>query len=221
MSASSLGLAVPAHLTDDAAGQVGTKTNIELNREAIDLSKEVLSTSMFEEIVGSSDAICRVTAQVMKVARSDATVPITGESGTGKELIARSIYKKSRMFRSVVTRMNCAVTPLSLIAAGLSGYVPAFQMRDDGSKPRPIAAPPVDVSTETPQLRVAVLPFVDLSKSALSGACTQFLTDDLLHQMVRTDGVRVITGHSERPEGMETVDIPDSSLAVSRAHQAA
>ncbi len=77
---------------------------------------------MFEEIVGSSDAICRVTAQVMRVAPSDATVLITGESGTGKELIARAIHRRSRRSRSVFTRMNCAVTPPSLMAAELFGY---------------------------------------------------------------------------------------------------
>ena len=77
---------------------------------------------MFEEIVGSSEAICGVTAQVMRVAPSDATVLITGESGTGKELIARAIHKRSRRSRSVFTRMNCAVTPPSLMAAELFGY---------------------------------------------------------------------------------------------------
>ena len=77
---------------------------------------------MFEEIVGSSEAICGVTAQVMRVAPSDATVLITGESGTGKELIARAIHKRSGRSRSVFTRMNCAVTPPSLIAAELFGY---------------------------------------------------------------------------------------------------
>jgi formate hydrogenlyase transcriptional activator len=92
------------------------------NDETFDLSDEVLSTSMFEEIVGSSDAICRVTAQVMRVAPSDATVLITGQSGTGKELIARAIHRRSRRSRSIFTKMNCAVTPPSLMAADLFGY---------------------------------------------------------------------------------------------------
>ena len=90
--------------------------------EAIELSEQVPSTSMFEEIVGSSNAIRRVTAQVMRVAPSDATVLITGESGTGKELIARAIHRTSRRSQSVFMRMNCAVTPASLIAAELFGY---------------------------------------------------------------------------------------------------
>src|SRR5271156_6514875 len=94
----------------------------ELEEETLDLRDEVLSTSMFEEIVGSSSAICGVTAQVRRVAPCDATVMITGESGTGKELVARAIHKRSRRSLSVFTRMNCAVTPPSLIAAELFGY---------------------------------------------------------------------------------------------------
>jgi formate hydrogenlyase transcriptional activator len=92
------------------------------NGEAIDLRDEVLSASMFEEIVGSSDAIRRVTAQVMRVAPSDATVLITGESGTGKELIARAIHTRSRRSRAAFTKMNCAVTPSSLMPSELFGY---------------------------------------------------------------------------------------------------
>src|SRR5580700_5791442 len=122
MSAASLGLDVSNHSTDDAASRASTGIDRDMNEETLDLCDEVLATTMFEEIVGSSEAICRVTAQVMRVAPSDATVLITGESGTGKELIARAIHKQSRRFRSVFTRMNCAVTPPSLMAAELFGY---------------------------------------------------------------------------------------------------
>jgi formate hydrogenlyase transcriptional activator len=100
----------------------GLAIDRDMNEETLYLCDEVLSTSMFEEIVGSSEAICRVTALVMRVAPSDATVLITGESGTGKELIARAIHRRSRRSRSVFTRMSCAVTPTSLMAAELFGY---------------------------------------------------------------------------------------------------
>ncbi len=113
---------VSNHFGDDAATRTSMGMIRELNEETLDLRDEVLSTSMFEEIVGSSEAVCRVTAQVIRVAPSDATVLITGESGTGKELIARAIHKRSRRSRSAFTRMNCAVTPPSLIAAELFGY---------------------------------------------------------------------------------------------------
>jgi formate hydrogenlyase transcriptional activator len=93
-----------------------------LDEENLDLREEVVSTQMFEEIVGSSEAISRVTDQITRVAPSDATVLITGESGTGKELIARAIHRRSLRSRSPFVRMNCAATPASLIAAELFGY---------------------------------------------------------------------------------------------------
>jgi formate hydrogenlyase transcriptional activator len=77
---------------------------------------------MFENIVGSSGAICRVTGQVMRVAPNDATVLITGESGTGKELIAHAIHNRSLRSQSTFLRMNCAATPASLITTELFGY---------------------------------------------------------------------------------------------------
>ena len=122
MSAASLGLDASNPFTDDAASRASIEIDRDMNGEALDLRDEVLSTSMFEAIVGSSEAICRVTEQVMRVAPSDANVLITGESGTGKELIARAIHKRSRRSRSAFTRMNCAVTPPSLMAADLFGY---------------------------------------------------------------------------------------------------
>jgi formate hydrogenlyase transcriptional activator len=103
------------HLSDPA--QLSKCVN-----EVLALREEVLSTSMFEEIVGSSAAIIGVAGQVMKVAPSGATVLITGESGTGKELIARAIHRRSQRSASPFTKMNCAATPPSLIAAELFGY---------------------------------------------------------------------------------------------------
>src|SRR6202453_2580759 len=93
-----------------------------LTEETLNLCDDILSTSMFEEIVGSSEAICRVTAQVMRVAPSNATVLITGESGTGKELIARAIHRRSGRSRWPFIAMNCAATPPPLIAAELFGH---------------------------------------------------------------------------------------------------
>jgi transcriptional regulator with GAF, ATPase, and Fis domain len=103
------------------------------DEEDLDLSDEAVSASapvagdalrhhMFEEIVGSSHAIGRVTDQILKVAPSDATVLITGESGTGKELIARAIHRRSNRSRRPFVSMNCAATPPALIAADLFGH---------------------------------------------------------------------------------------------------
>jgi transcriptional regulator with PAS, ATPase and Fis domain len=60
--------------------------------ENVALREEIDNSSMFEEIVGSSESLRRVLAHVAKVAPMDSTVLILGETGTGKELIARALY---------------------------------------------------------------------------------------------------------------------------------
>ncbi len=113
----------PEHLVNSTAGRAGTEMFSGLNEEILDLcDDDILSTSIFEEIVGSSEAICRVAAQVIRVAPTNATVLITGESGTGKELIARAVHRRSGRSRWPFISMNCAATPPSLIAADLFGH---------------------------------------------------------------------------------------------------
>jgi PAS domain S-box-containing protein len=90
--------------------------------ENLALREEIDRSSMFEEIVGSSDALRRVLAEVAKVAPTDSTVLILGETGTGKELIARAIHKRSTRSARAFIRVNCAAIPPSLIASELFGH---------------------------------------------------------------------------------------------------
>src|SRR6266850_449937 len=57
-----------------------------VQKENVALRVEIDRSSMFEEIVGSSQALGKVLAQAAKVAPVDSTVLILGETGTGKEL---------------------------------------------------------------------------------------------------------------------------------------
>src|ERR1700682_4715438 len=90
--------------------------------ENVALREEIERSSMFEEIVGSSEALRRVLAQVSKVAPTDSTVLISGETGTGKELIARAIHRRSQRSSRAFIRVNCAAIPPSLIASELFGH---------------------------------------------------------------------------------------------------
>src|SRR6266850_8074222 len=90
--------------------------------ENLALREEIDRSSMFEEIVGSSESLRKVLVQVSKVAQSDATVLILGETGTGKELIARAIHRQSKRADRAFIRVNCAAIPSSLIASELFGY---------------------------------------------------------------------------------------------------
>jgi formate hydrogenlyase transcriptional activator len=90
--------------------------------ENVALREDIVRSSMFEEIVGSSDALRTMVAQIAKVAPTDSTVLIQGETGTGKELIARAIHNRSRRAGRAFIRVNCAAMPLSLIASELFGH---------------------------------------------------------------------------------------------------
>jgi formate hydrogenlyase transcriptional activator len=93
-----------------------------IQKENLALREEIDHSSMFEEIVGSSEVIRKVLKQVTKVAPSDSTVLILGETGTGKELIARAIHKRSKRSSQLLIRVNCAAIPPSLIASELFGH---------------------------------------------------------------------------------------------------
>src|SRR5271155_2304936 len=90
--------------------------------ENLALREQIDRDSMFEDIVGSSEALRKVLRQVDKVAASDSTVLVLGETGTGKELVARAIHKRSRRAERAFIGVNCAAIPPSLIASELFGH---------------------------------------------------------------------------------------------------
>ena len=121
----------PVHDEDGRVVQwYATGTDIDDRRRAEDRTKnenlvlreEIRRASMFEEIIGASDAVREVLKQVGRVAPTDSTVLISGETGTGKELIARAIHRgSSRASRPFVT-VNCAAILPSLMASELFGH---------------------------------------------------------------------------------------------------
>src|SRR2546425_4176443 len=90
--------------------------------ENVALREDIVRSSMFEEIVGSSEPLRQVMIQVSKVAPTDSTVLILGETGTGKELIARAIHNRSKRSNRAFIRVNCAAIPPSLMASELFGH---------------------------------------------------------------------------------------------------
>jgi formate hydrogenlyase transcriptional activator len=98
------------------------KLKDQLYKENQALKDEINEASMFEEIVGSSEALRRVLSQVSKVAPTDSTVLITGETGTGKELVARAIHKRSDRAARAFVAVSCAAIAPSLVTSELFGY---------------------------------------------------------------------------------------------------
>jgi transcriptional regulator with GAF, ATPase, and Fis domain len=81
-------------------------------------------TSHFEaRLVGRSEGIRAIAADIECAARSDAKVLITGETGVGKEVVARLIHQRSARASAPLVTVNCAGLPDSLLESELFGHV--------------------------------------------------------------------------------------------------
>ncbi len=94
-----------------------------LNREVLQLKREMDPELGFDYILGDSPAMKRVYDTVKQVAQSDTTtVLIEGESGVGKEMIARLIHQFSSRSEKPFLDINCASLPEQLLESELFGY---------------------------------------------------------------------------------------------------
>jgi len=75
-----------------------------------------------DKMVGSSDAIRQLKADIAKVAPLSVPVLIIGESGTGKELAAHAIHALSPRSENPMVFVNAAALPASLVESELFGY---------------------------------------------------------------------------------------------------
>ncbi|MGP8243156.1 MAG: PAS domain S-box protein [Bryobacteraceae bacterium] len=94
----------------------------QLQRENVQLREVIESEHIDERIVGESQAIRQVLAEIETVAATGATVLILGETGTGKELVARMVHRLSRQADRLLVTVNCAALASSLIESELFGH---------------------------------------------------------------------------------------------------
>ncbi len=73
-------------------------------------------------IIGESQVIKKLLAEVSRIAQSDATALIRGESGTGKELIARAVHYASARSNGPFLAINCTSLPETLLESELFGH---------------------------------------------------------------------------------------------------
>ena len=125
----------------------------------------------------------------------------------GEDSIVRSEARRLRSKLKQYYESDGQDDPV-LISYRPGSYVPAFVRRpnQDGTRRAREAAAGGRVSGGR-GIRVAVVPLVDASRSAMSGACAQLITDDLIHALVRTDGLSVSAASSMAPVLAHAPDI--------------
>lgn len=73
-------------------------------------------------VVGESNAMQSVFAQLRKVVDTRVTVLVEGETGTGKELIASAVHYWSNRREKMFVAQNCAALPENLLESELFGH---------------------------------------------------------------------------------------------------
>ncbi len=98
--------------------------SIDLAEKRSYLKKELsfYSRGKWEQIITVSPSMKAILEDILKIAKSSASVFISGESGTGKEVIAHTIHNHSPRLEEPFIKVNCAAIPEALLEAEFFGH---------------------------------------------------------------------------------------------------
>ncbi len=85
-------------------------------------------------LVGNSEAMVNLRAQVVRAAGSQLSVLIQGETGCGKDVVARGIHDMSDRANGPLVVVNCAAIPDTLLESELFGHTKGAFSGADQSK---------------------------------------------------------------------------------------
>ncbi|HKB78774.1 MAG TPA: sigma-54 dependent transcriptional regulator [Thermoanaerobaculia bacterium] len=91
-----------------------------LRDQVRDLRRQV--TTGDEMLIGESEPMRALQAQIRSSAPSNSRVLITGENGSGKEIVARALHRLSHRAEQPFIDVNCAAIPEELIESELFGH---------------------------------------------------------------------------------------------------
>ncbi|PWK62758.1 sigma-54-dependent transcriptional regulator [Roseicyclus mahoneyensis] len=111
----------PARLVE-AVGRALEKRRLTLENRRLRAGGIAAQDPVTDRLLGRSEAIVRLRAQVRAVADTDADVLIEGETGTGKEVTARALHAASARADRPFIAVNCAALPAEMIESELFGH---------------------------------------------------------------------------------------------------
>jgi len=96
----------------------------ELGRRLCEAEQRANETSSFADLVGCSDFMRGLVANLRELSHSSANVLIRGETGVGKELVARALHWEGPRSRGPFVELSCAAVPAGLLEGELFGHEP-------------------------------------------------------------------------------------------------
>jgi TolB-like protein len=88
-------------------------------------------------------------------------------------------------------------------------YAPVFRMKDsEPSSQVVVDSPRAELFIEGSGIAIAVMPFIDLSGQPLSGRYALGVTDELIHELMQSEGCRVVSASSIAHLGALASDVP-------------
>ena len=130
------------------------------------LQGELKKTYSYKNIVGQSDAMQQVFAQIDEVSAININVFVHGESGTGKELVAKALHFNSAYKMGDFVAINCGAIPEELQENEFFGHEKgAFTSGDDSRMGKLEAANGGtlfldEVGEMSPKMQVKLLRFI-------------------------------------------------------------
>ena len=101
---------------------VRARRNEALQKDIQDLKSTLAKEQSTHPIIGESEQMRKLRADIALVAPSSANVLVIGETGTGKEITARAIHNQSPRSSKPFIAINCAAIPAELFESELFGH---------------------------------------------------------------------------------------------------
>ncbi len=109
------------------------KTKIAVKQASRGTEIDVTGGEQFGELVGASEAMRAVFAELKRVAREDMNLLIEGETGTGKELAARAVHNHSSRRFGPFRVVDCSLLDAAGAEKELFGPDGAFAAAEEGT----------------------------------------------------------------------------------------